>query len=292
MFRKTRLAALTAAVLAAVLALVLSACGNNQAGGAGDENAGNFDGTFTVAMEAGYAPYNWTQSDDSNGAVPIKDSSEFANGYDVMMAKKIAEENGWDLEIVKLDWDSLVMAVQSGTVDAAIAGQSITAERAQQVDFSDPYYFATISTLVKKDGKFAGATQVSDLDGATVNSQMNTIWYDSLAPQIPNADILPAATDAPSMLVQLESGAADVIVTDKPTAQAAEIAYPDMLALDFGGGEGDYKVSEEDVNIGISVQKGNAQLLDGINKVLGNMNSDDFDAMMNDAIKIQPLSNN
>ena len=85
--------------------------------------------TLKVAMECSYAPYNWTQPDDSNGAVPISGSSDYAYGYDVMMAKKICDELGYDLEIVKLDWDSLVPAVQSGKVDCVIAGQSITSER-------------------------------------------------------------------------------------------------------------------------------------------------------------------
>ena len=70
-----------------------------------------------VAMECSYAPYNWTQTDDKNGALPIQGSSEFAYGYDVMMAKHIGQELGYDIQIVKLDWDALVPAVQSGSVD-------------------------------------------------------------------------------------------------------------------------------------------------------------------------------
>ena len=101
-------------------------------------------------MECAYAPYNWTQPDDSNGAVPIADSNEYAYGYDVMMAKKICDELGYDLQIVRLDWDSLIPAIQSGQVDCVIAGQSITEERLQAVDFSEPYYYATIVTLVKQ----------------------------------------------------------------------------------------------------------------------------------------------
>ena len=63
------------------------------------------DGVLTVAMECAYAPYNWAQPDDSNGAVPIKDKPGlYANGYDVMTAKAICEANGWNLEIVQLDW--------------------------------------------------------------------------------------------------------------------------------------------------------------------------------------------
>lgn len=84
------------------------------------------------------------------------------------MAKKIADELGYDLEIVKLDWDSLVLAVQSGQVDCVIAGQSITKERQQMVDFTDPYYYASIITLVKEDGDYKDAASVEDLKGATV----------------------------------------------------------------------------------------------------------------------------
>lgn len=94
---------------------------------------------------------------------PIADSNEFANGYDVMMAKKISEELGYDLEIVRLDWDSLIPAVTTGQVDCVIAGQSITSARLQAVDFSEPYYYATIVTLTKKDSPFAAAKSVADL---------------------------------------------------------------------------------------------------------------------------------
>ena len=246
--------------------------------------------TLTVAMECSYAPYNWTQSDDSNGAVQIRDSSDYAYGYDVMMAKKIADALGQKVQVVKLDWDSLIPAVMSGDVDCVIAGQSITSERAQQVDFSDPYYYASIITLVKKDGPYASAKSVADLSGAVCTSQLGTIWYDNCLPQIPDADILPAQETAPAMLVALESGACDVVVTDRPTAQAATVAYPDFVALDFGGGDGDFEVSDEDINIGISMKKGNTALKDAINGVLATMTTDDYNTMMDEAISVQPLS--
>lgn len=246
--------------------------------------------TLTVAMECAYAPYNWTQSDDSNGAVQIRDSSDYAYGYDVMMAKKIAEALGQNVQVVKLDWDSLIPAVMSGDVDCVIAGQSITSDRAQQVDFSDPYYYASIITLVKKDGPYANAKSVADLSGAVCTSQLGTIWYDNCLPQIPDADILPAQETAPAMLVALNSGACDVVVTDRPTAQAALVAYPDFVALDFGGGDEDFQVSDEDINIGISMKKGNTALKDAINGVLATMTTDDYNTMMDEAISVQPLS--
>ena len=246
--------------------------------------------TLKVAMECGYAPYNWTQPDDSNGAVQISGSSDYAYGYDVMMAKHICEELGYDLEIVKLDWDSLVPAVQSGKVDCVIEGQSITKERQEMVDFTSPYYYASIITLVKGDGDYADAASVEDLKGVTCTSQQNTIWYDSCLPQIPDANILPAQVSAQAMLVALESGKCDAVVTDMPTGKAACIAYPDLKLLDFSGTDGEFQVSDEDINIGISVQKGNTELLDALNSVLDKMTEDDFTEMMDEAISVQPLS--
>ena len=277
-------------VLAATMVVGLTACGGSASDQCEKSTEAAGKKTLKVAMECGYAPYNWTQSDDSNGAVPIKDSKDYAYGYDVMMAKKIADELGYDLEIVKLDWDSLVPAVQSGTVDCVIAGQSITSERLEMVDFSDPYYYASIITLVKNDGQYADAKGISDLAGATCTSQLGTIWYDVCLPQIQDANIQPAQESAPAMLVALESGRTDVVVTDMPTGMAAVVAYPDFKLLDFAGSGDDYEVSDEEINIGISVQKGNTELLEGINSVLATMTTGDYDAMMNEAISVQPLS--
>lgn len=251
------------------------------------------DGTkvLKVAMECSYAPYNWTQPTDANGAVKISGGNDYAYGYDVMMAKKIADELGYELEIVKLDWDSLVPAVQSDKVDCVIAGQSITSNRAQSVDFTEPYYYATIVALTKSDSKFANAVSVADLKGATCTSQLNTIWYDTCIPQIQEADILSAQESAPAMLVALDSGRCDVVVTDKPTGQAALMAYPDLKLLDFTGTDGEFKVSDEDINIGISVKKGNTELKDKINGVLSKMTKEDYNKMMEEAISVQPLAN-
>jgi len=249
------------------------------------------DNVLSVAMECGYAPYNWSQADDSNGAVPIKDSDEYAYGYDVMMAKYIADYLDMDLEIVKLDWDSLPLAVQTGTVDCVIAGQSITAERLQTVDFSNPYYYASIVSLVDANGPYAAAEGISDLAGASCTSQLNTVWYDVCLPQIPDAEILTAQENAPSMLVALNSGVCDVVVTDRPTAMAACEAYPNLLMLDFTDTDDNFAVSEEEINIGVSVQKGNTELLNGINEALATLTVDDYNEMMNEAISVQPLTN-
>lgn len=247
------------------------------------------DGVLTIAMECAYAPYNWSQPDDSNGAVAISNApGNYANGYDVMMAKKLCEANGWELEIMQMDWDSLVPAVQNGTVDAVIAGQSMTAERAQQVDFAGPYLYATIVCLTKEGSALASAKGISEMSG-TCTSQLGTIWYDTCLPQIEGAEIQSAAESAPAMLMALETGTVDFVCTDMPTAQGALIAYPDLVLLDFAGSGDDFEVSDEDVNIGISVMKGNTELKEALDSVLSTMTADDFNDLMADAIAIQPI---
>ena len=264
------------------------------AGEAAEEEAASEAGetrTLRVAMECAYAPYNWTQPDDSNGAVPIADSNEYAYGYDVMMAKKICEELGWNLEIVRLDSDSLIPAVTTGQADCSIAGQSMTSERLQAVDFSEPYYYATIVTLVKEGSKYENAASVADLAGATCTSQQSTIWYDTCLPQIPDANILAATASAPDMLMSLNADKCDLVVTDQPTGKGALVAYPNFKMLEFGGGENDFQVTDEDINIGIAMKKGNTELKEAIDSVLSQMTEEDFSAMMDEAISVQPLAN-
>ena len=273
----------------AIMALISLLAVSAIAAGGSKETADSGN-VLRVAMECGYAPYNWTQPTAGNDAVPIADSDDYANGYDVMMAKYIAESLGKELEIVKLDWDSLVPAVQSGVVDCVIAGQSITSARLQMVDFSDPYYYASIVCLVKKDSPYAGAKGVADLAGATCTSQMNTVWYDVCLPQIPDANILPAQDSAPAMLVALNADRVDLICTDMPTATAATVAYPDMLLLDFTGSDDNFEVSQEEINIGISMRKGNTELRDAINEALSKLTVEDYNEMMDQAISIQPLA--
>ena len=240
---------IVAAILAiAMCAVLFAGCGTKIE----SAKTGVEDGVLTVAMECAYAPYNWTQSDDSN------------------------------------DWDSLVPAVQTGKVDAVIAGQSMTEERMQQVDFAGPYLYASIVCMTKQNSKYANATSLADLAGAKCTSQLGTIWYTTCLPQINGALIQTAQETAPSMLMALETGAVDFICTDMPTAQGALIAYSDLKILDLP--ENAFKVDEGDINIGISVKKGNTELKDKINSALAGMTADDFNKIMNEATKIQPLS--
>ena len=280
---------ITAVVLAMLMLLALSVTAfADDAVPSGVE-----DGVLTIAMECAYAPYNWTQSDDSNGAVPISNvPGSYANGYDVMIAQRICEANGWELEVIQSDWDSLVPGVQTGTFDAVIAGQSMTAERAEQVDFAGPYFYATIVCLTTENSPYASAQGLSDLAGGSCTAQIATIWYDTCLPQIEGANMVPASETARAMLMALETGMVDFVCTDMPTAQGALNAYPDMVILDFSGTDGDFQFTEqeraENVNIGVSMMKGNTVLREAIDSVLSGMTVDDFNELMAYAISISP----
>lgn len=277
-----------ALALAAVMLLALASCGADSKAYTGVE-----DGVLTVGMECAYAPYNWTQTDDSNGAVPISNvPGAYANGYDVMIAKKICEENGWELEIVSSAWDSLCPAVQSKTMDANIAGQSMTAERMGEVDMCGPYYYATIVCVTTKDSPNASATSISELTGKCT-AQSGTIWYDSCLPQIKGAELLAPADTAPAMMTQLQTKTVDFICTDLPTAMGAVAKDDNLVILNFSGTDGDFQFESEqeraeNVNIGISVLKDNTVLKEAIDSVLSKMTEADFNALMDQAISIQP----
>jgi len=252
------------------------------------------DGVLTVGMECAYAPYNWTQTDDSNGAVPIANMpGSYANGYDVMIAKRICDTYGWTLEIVSSAWDSLTPAVQSKTMDANIAGQSMTAERMAEVNMAGPYYYATIVCLTSKDSQYASAKSIAELAGGKCTAQSGTIWYDTCLPQIPNAQIIAPAEDAPAMLMQLKTKTVDFICTDLPTAMGAVAKDENLVILNFSGTTGDFQFANEqeraeNVNIGISVLKDNQELTNAINRALANLTEEHFNAMMDYAIAIQP----
>ena len=299
-----------ALLTAAVLAFALCACGSTNTGSSNTGDTTDYlagvpavadltgidtsaipgveDGVLTVGMECAYAPYNWTQLDDSNGAVPIVNNpGTYANGYDVMIAQRICDAYGWTLEVMAIGWDGLIPALQAGQIDAVIAGQSMTEERMEQVDMAGPYFYASIVCVARTGSEQANATGISSLSG-TCTAQTGTIWYDSCLPQLPGADIMTEAETAPAMIMAVTTGTVDFICTDMPTAMGACATYDNLVILDFTGSGDDFQVDEGEINIGISVLKGNSGLKDAMDTVLSALNADHFNAIMNYAISVQP----
>ena len=276
-------------VLTLVLALCLCACGQKtEAGKKYEDVPGLEDGVFTVGMECAYAPYNWTQMDDSNGAVPIANNpGTYANGYDVMIAKKIADHYGVTLEVMAVGWDGLNPALGTDTLDAVIAGQSMTEERLQEVTMAGPYFYADIVCVARKGTAQASANGISQMTG-TGTAQDGTVWYNDFLDQMPGITKTSAAETATAMIMAVAESKVDFICTDLPTAMGACAIYDNLVILNFAETDDNFNATEGDINIGISVKLGNTALADMIDDVLDDMTVEDFNDMMNQAIEIQP----
>lgn len=252
----------------------------------GVEASASEGGTFTVGLECGYAPFNWTQMDDSNGAVPIDGGSEYAGGYDVEIAKKIAEGLGKELVIVKTEWDGLVPALVSGKIDAIIAGMSPTEERKQTIDFSDNYYKSDLVMVVKKGGAYENATKLNDFSGAKITGQLNTFHY-SVIDQIEGVQKQVAMENFPTMRVALESGVIDGYVSERPEAISATAANDKFAMVTFEDG---FKTSDDDTAIAVGLQK-NSALTTKINEILAGISEEERTTIMDTAIVNQPAAN-
>ena len=244
---------------------------------------------FKVGLECNYAPFNWTQTDTSNGAVSISNSpSEYAGGYDVEVARKIAAKLGKELVIVKTEWDGLIPALTSGKIDAIIAGMSPTEERKATVDFSDSYYRSDLVIVVKKDSPFAAAKSLADLNGAKITAQLNTFHYE-VVDQIAGVAKQTAMDNFPAMIVAVASGKIDGYVSEKPGAISAVAANPDLTYVEFAAGQG-FSYADENVAVAVAVKKGSADLVKTINEALAEIGQDQRDTMMETAIKTQPVA--
>ena len=242
------------------------------------------EGTFRVGMECNYAPFNWTQVEADDNSVPIDGGMGFAGGYDVEIAKKIAEGLDKELVICKIEWDGLIPALQADQIDAVIAGMSPTAERKVTVDFTDAYYNSDLVVVVRKDGAFAEAASLSDFAGAKVTGQQNTFHY-TVIDQIPGVQKMPAMDTFPTMTVALTSGAIDGYISERPGAVSA-CAANDALTFVTPG----FTASEEDTSIAVAIKQGQPELIEQINGILAGIDTDTRNELMDNAVLNQPIS--
>lgn len=274
-------------VLALAAVLMLAGCGTgSEEGSSGSAGSEEEKEVFRVGLEAGYAPFNWTQMDDANGGVQIDGNAEYAGGYDVEIAKKIAEGLGKELVIVKTEWDGLVPALTSNKIDAIIAGMSPTEERKQTIDFSDNYYKSDLVMVVKKGGDFENATSIQDFSGAKVTAQLNTFHY-SVIEQIDGVELQPAMDNFPAMRVALESGVIDGYVSERPEGVSASSANDNFAMVEFTEG---FETSEDDTAIAVGVAK-DSELTEKINEILAGISEEERVEIMDEAIKNQPAAN-
>ena len=279
-----------AAALVGAMAIGMFGCGgnkdaNNDAQNGQDTQTNN--GQLRIGMECGYAPFNWTQQDDSNGAVAIEGGGGYANGYDVQIAKKVADGLGKELVIVKTEWDGLVPAVQSGVIDGIIAGMSPTAERNESIDFSDNYYVSDLVIVVRADSPYADATSLADFAGAKITGQLNT-FHDTVIDQIEGVEHVTAMPDFPSMRVALESGIIDGYVSERPEGISASAANSNFAFVGFDLENG-FTYNVDDAAIAMGIKK-DSDLTTQVNEVLAGISQEERDQLMKDAIANQPAA--
>ena len=313
-----RIKTISAIVLAAVMAFGLAACGGSgekkaeEAASAVSEAASavqeavseavNTAEEATVSAEekypAGYtlrvgmncsaAPFGWTQDDNSYGAWPIDGTNQYVCGYDVQVARKICDTYGWNLKIIKTDWEGLIPGVVTGKLDCCISTLGVTEERLKSVDFSDFYWNNGCIMAVRKDGPYVNAKSLEDFSGAKVTTQIATIWT-PLIDQIPNVQAEPCLSGLPECFVALASGKVDAVITGLSEAQSACISNPDLTWVTFDEGKG-FDVELSALCAGIPIQKGNTELTEKINAVVATLDHDTQMQMMTDALNAQPLA--
>ena len=237
--------------LAILLGCSLTTLGKTSAQAAEDKRP-----VLNVGTNAEFPPFEYMNDD----GVP--------DGFDIAVIKAIGEEEGFDVKITNMEFKSLIASLSTGSLDAVIAGMTVTPERQQSVDFSDSYYTATQSIIVTKDSDIKSA---DDLVGKKVAVQEGTTG-DLICSEIEDCQVerYKKGTDA---VVTLKNGAVDAVKIDDNPAKQFVKQDPDTLTA-FA----DTTSTEE---YAIAVQKGDKELLDKINDGLQKIRDNGtFDALV------------
>ncbi len=277
-----------ALILTAVLLVsCLASCGSGAAGEK-DLDTVKEAGKIVVGMECAYAPYNWTTSTASSTTVPISNNAgTYADGYDVQIAKLIAEKLGVELVIKAITWDGLIPALESGEIDMIIAGMSPTEERKLSIDFSDTYFDSNLVMVVAKSGAYANADNIQDFSGAKITGQINTFHY-NVIDQINGVNKQTALDDFAALIQSLDSGAIDGYVCEKPGAISAVASNDKFTYVEFTGDNG-FVCDPAESSISVGIRKGST-LADAINEAIATLTTAEKEAMMDAAIERQPAA--
>ena len=267
-------------VLSFVGGLTLASCGEKP-------TEGEQLPQLIVGLECNYAPFNWTENSATDSNVVISGTKTYAEGYDVQIAKQIAEELDMELVIKKIEWDGLISSCKEETIDLIIAGMSPTEERKIEIDFTNPYYTSEHVLLVEKDGQFANVTSIDELSGARISGQIGTL-YDDIAHAIPGVVKGNDRETVPEIVTDLQNGVIDGTVLELPVAQGLEAQYPNLKMIQFEEGKG-FKQLEEvdeegnvtyrdivdtDRDVSIGIAKNREELKTSINEILDSIDTD------------------
>ncbi len=265
-----------------VLLLALSGCSGNQPAPQPEEPK-----TFTVGMEVNYAPFNYQLATPTDTSIAI--DGGYADGYDVMIAKKIADALGLQLVIKQIAWNGLGLALESGEIDAIIAGMTANEEREEGIDFTTPYYDSHgMIMIVRADSEMAGYTDIQQFSGLNVVGQLNTT-YDEVIDQIEGVNHVTPKTTYPEMIVALQQGEVDGITAEMAVAVSILASNPDLTVVHFAEGHG----FEADTTVSIGLREGSrgTDFFNAVQAALDAISEETREACMVDAVAKQPSEN-
>lgn len=256
-------------------------------GGGGSDTAGEEDNQFVVGMECNYAPFNWLSSNQTDSSVALEGSG-YADGYDVMIAQNIADQLGMELVIKQITWDSLLPSLQSGDVDAVIAGMTANEPREESADFTTPYYDSQgMIMIVRKDSEQASYTDIQQFSGQNVVGQLGTN-YDDVIDQIEGVNHVTPKDNYPEMVLALQNGDVDGITAEIAVAEGIVAANPDLTYITFDEGKG----FEADTTVSIAMPEGSrdSDFFNQVQEALDNIDQDTRTQYMQKAVEIQPAN--
>ena len=256
-------------------------------GGGGSDTAGEEDNQFVVGMECNYAPFNWLSSNQTDSSVALEGSG-YADGYDVMIAQNIADQLGMELVIKQITWDSLLPSLQSGDVDAVIAGMTANEPREESADFTTPYYDSQgMIMIVRKDSDQASYTDIQQFSGQNVVGQLGTN-YDDVIDQIEGVNHVTPKDNYPEMVLALQNGDVDGITAEIAVAEGIVAANPDLTYITFDEGKG----FEADTTVSIAMPEGSrdSDFFNQVQEALDNIDQDTRTQYMQKAVEIQPAN--
>lgn len=254
--RRKLLSCLLIAMLAIGL-LAVAGCGGNEKEPAdqGDKKAEITK--IVVGSETAYAPFEFV--DDKTGDYI---------GFDMDIIKAIGEAMGVEVEIRSMEFTALIPALQNGQIDCAISAMSITEERKQSVDFTEPYYDSGLIIAVAKDTE--GISSLEDLQGKKIGAQIGTTGADaclSVKEKDPATEVK-TYDHVGEAFMELQKGGVVAVVNDFPVTDY----YIKTEASDTVKMVGEIFLAED--HYGIPVQKGDTETLNLLNEGLAKIKSD------------------
>ena len=236
-----------------------------------------------IGVECDYAPNNWEEKEPTDFNVPLSNfSGLYAEGYDIQIAKLVADKLNFNLEVKKIAWENLISALRNGEIDAIFSGMLDTDQRKELVAFTEPYevHKTEYVVVVNKNSPYADAERLTDFHGAKFTGQKDTNLYASIS-QLPGAIAEPAVDTVPEMLDKVISGKVDGIVINLDTGRSYEAAHSVLKVIKFPEDEG-FVIGF--TGICAALRKNDTELLGRINRILDDLKRSERQKIMDDTV--------